>query len=89
MLKQLLHEIESAPGPIQMAELSRRLNMDISALEGMVAFWIRKGRLYTDDADNAVSTSTSGHCGSSCTGADKCAFVAKMPICYSVQQETR
>ncbi|MEF3275611.1 MAG: FeoC-like transcriptional regulator [Chloroflexus sp.] len=45
MLYQILAILEQAEEPLSLHELSRRLNVEPSALEGMIAFWVRKGRL--------------------------------------------
>lgn len=86
MLHQVLHEIERANGPITLNELSRRLDVEASALQGMIEFWVRKGRLRDDEAATAVATSscTPGQCGDNCFGLSACPFTAKMPRSYSV-----
>ena len=83
MLKVVLESIESADGPVRVAELSRQLGIERSALEGMIAYWVRKGRLVDDD--ETACAPASGHCFTSCSGAANCAFVAKMPKSYSVR----
>jgi FeoC like transcriptional regulator len=45
MLQQVLQAFETATGPISLDELSRDLGVERGALEGMIAFWVRKGRL--------------------------------------------
>jgi hypothetical protein len=45
MLHQVLHALETAEGPISLDELSQRLGIERGALDGMIAFWVRKGRL--------------------------------------------
>jgi len=83
MLRQVLHEIESANAPITLQTLGRRLAIEPSALQGMIDFWVRKGRLRDDDAvDNCA---TSGGCGTSCGGATGCAFVVETPRSYSLR----
>ena len=82
MLKQVLREIETAKGPVHVAELSQRLSIERNALEGMIDYWVRKGRLFNDD--EAACAPANGHCFNSCTGAANCAFVAKMPKSYSL-----
>jgi hypothetical protein len=85
MLHQVLHEIERANGPITLNELSRRLDMEASALQGMIEFWVRKGRLRDDEAATAEATACApGGCGDSCYGLSACPFTAKMPRSYSV-----
>lgn len=45
MLQQVLQAFETATGPVSLDELSRQLGIERGALEGMIAFWVRKGRL--------------------------------------------
>ncbi|MCS6841955.1 MAG: FeoC-like transcriptional regulator [Roseiflexus sp.] len=45
MLYQVLEVIEQANGSVSLAELSQQLQIEPGALEGMIAFWVRKGRL--------------------------------------------
>jgi len=84
MLNQVLHEIENCKGPITMGELSRKLGIEINALEGMIQFWVRKGRLQiTEDQANGANCSC-GSSSSSCSPIGDCVFVAKMPNTYSL-----
>jgi hypothetical protein len=86
MLTQLLHEIESSDGPMRLAELSRKLGVERSALDGMIQFWVQKGRL-VDDAPtgHADSTVCGGSCRGSCSGPDSCPFVMKTPQTFSIR----
>jgi len=86
MLNQVLQEIANAKEPLSLTLLSGRLNIERSALDGMLAHWVRKGKLRDDDAEEASACNTGGvgSCGSTCTGADTCSFVAKMPKSYSM-----
>lgn len=45
MLHRVLQAFEAASGPLSLDELSRELGVERGALEGMIAFWVRKGRL--------------------------------------------
>ncbi len=45
LLKQVLTTLEEAQGPVSLAALSQQLEVEPSALEGMIDFWVRKGRL--------------------------------------------
>ena len=83
MLKLVLESIEGTIGPVHVAELSQRLGIERSALEGMIAYWVQKGRLIDDDG--MACSPAAGHCSTSCTGAANCAFVAKMPKTYSIR----
>lgn len=86
MLTQVLLEIESAQNSLNLNELSHKLDIDRSALDGMIQFWVRKGRLRDDDAELAavMNACSPPSCGSSCTGKAVCPFVAKMPKTYSI-----
>ena len=87
MLKQVLREIESSSEPLDVAELSRRLGVDRSALEGMIEFWVQKGRLASDAvrASAGYPDCSAMGCRSSCTGLDECPFMIKMPRSYTVR----
>jgi len=44
-LQQVLEALEQARGPVSVAQISRALEIEPSALQGMIDFWVRKGRL--------------------------------------------
>jgi hypothetical protein len=84
MLWRVLREVEAAHGPIDLNELSRRLDVDRSVLDGMIQFWVRKGRL-VDDAARAGEVACARHgCSVSCTGAQSCPFTMKTPRTISL-----
>jgi hypothetical protein len=83
MLNQVLREIETAQGPITVRELSRKLDVEPNALEGMIQFWVRKGRIQDDDASMSCNVKI-GDCSTSCCGTANCVFIAKMPRTYSI-----
>jgi hypothetical protein len=85
MLHQILQEIEAAQGPLNLNELSHKLAIERGALEGMIQYWVRKGRLKDDNqpvAEPAVCAT--GSCGQHCSGPQGCPFVMKMPQTYSL-----
>ena len=85
MLNQVLKEIENTKHGLNLNELSRKLDIDRGTLDGMIQFWVQKGRLVDDDAQaDSCTTDGVGSCGSSCSGTDDCSFVAKMPKTYSI-----
>ena len=45
MLDEIMHEFENNKGPITVKELARRLDIEESALDGMLEFLQRKGKL--------------------------------------------
>jgi hypothetical protein len=89
MLRDVLRLIETAGGPITVAELSRRLSVDPGALEGMLEFWARKGRLAVEGGTAAACSGScmagASHCGG-CSGAAGCPFMARLPRSYAIAQ---
>jgi hypothetical protein len=79
VLRRLLVEIESAGGAVSFRELERRLAVDRDALDGMVEFLVRKGRLRVGGADGGEFASACGDCTSGCGGLADCPFVARTP----------
>lgn len=86
MLRELLRLIESANGPMTLSELSRRLDVDAGALEGMLDHWVRKGRLKIGGGAAAACSgkNVAGDFCGSCSGASSCPFMARLPRSYSV-----
>jgi hypothetical protein len=60
---RILKEMENAGGLPTLTELSRRLDIERSALEDMVQFLVRKGKLREIRPDMPACS----HCGSSST----------------------
>ncbi len=85
MLQQVLNEIKAANGVINLNDLAKKLGIDRSALDGMIQFWVRKGRLKEDDINSEMPDAcTSTACSSSCSGPKECPFVMTMPRTYSL-----
>ncbi|MBU1670334.1 MAG: MarR family transcriptional regulator [Actinobacteria bacterium] len=45
MLERIVEEVKNNPGPLTVGELARRLDIEESALSGMLDYLERKGRL--------------------------------------------
>lgn len=72
MLYQVLHAIEQTQGPVRVQELAERLGIEPGALEGMIAYWVRKGRLQDLQV---VETEGCAACGTVCApGLQRCVF---------------
>ena len=86
MLQQLLQEIESAQGAINLNEMARKLGIERGALAGMIEFWIRKGRLKVDsEALESVCGGCSGiECGGNPAGSPGGPFIINMPRTFSL-----
>lgn len=85
MLQQVLHEIEHARGPLSLGDLARKLDIDRGTLDGMLAFWVRKGRIVVSDVDGQTCA-TGGGCGS-CGSAAGCPFAGKAPRTFALVME--
>jgi hypothetical protein len=88
MLSRILIEIEASAGALTLSELQSRLEIERSALEGMLQHLVRTGRLLDEDAASANlgEVCGSGGCGASCSGTSGCSFIAKMPKTLSLQK---
>ncbi len=87
MLHQVLQEIEGAQGSINLSELSRKLGVERSALDGMIQYWVRKGRLRDESQPEEIllSSCANGACGHSCPGPQSCPFVMQLPKSYTLR----
>lgn len=74
-LRQILTVFEESREPISVSKLASQLDRPPELLEGMLDYWVRKGRLRV----------SSGHesCGS-CAKDGDCAFVMDMPRSYEL-----
>ena len=86
MLRQVLRELESAGRPVSLNDLGLKLGIERSALEGMIAYWVRKGKLQDDEAalEAAMDGCNSGSCSGSCPGPGGCPFAMRMPRTFSL-----
>jgi hypothetical protein len=58
MLAQIIDEFKRADGPLDLNELSRRLGVERSALEGMLQLLVRQGKL----CEIGSGTEVCAHC---------------------------
>ncbi|MGZ8754570.1 MAG: FeoC-like transcriptional regulator [Acidimicrobiia bacterium] len=80
MLERLLSRIRETKGPISFDDLSKRLQVERSALEPMVDLLVRKGLLSEWTSGDAEVAYCGGACGTSCGVVDSCPFmVGGMP----------
>jgi hypothetical protein len=83
ILRQILRELERIRGPVRLEELSLRLGVERSALEAMIDFWVRKGRLKEERAAALVGNCADGECPESCPGTKSCPLVPRLPHSFS------
>lgn len=84
MLRDVLQELKQAQGPINLNELSRKLNIEPSALQGMILFWVQKGRLQDETQATRVILESCSSCEGACPGPQTCPLVMKMPKSYTL-----
>mgnify|MGYP000718272155 CR=1 FL=1 len=86
VLDLLLTELRTVRGPIRSADLAERVGVSESALSGMIDVLVSKGRLSPAGAfgDGGAVACSGGACGSSCVGLDQCAFIANVPLTYTL-----
>ncbi|MGQ9502067.1 MAG: FeoC-like transcriptional regulator [Anaerolineae bacterium] len=81
MLTRLLEELEAAQQPLTLEELSTRLDVEPTALEGMLQTLKHMGKL-RDDREAILNA-----CELRCAGCDQiseCALLARLPRTYSL-----
>lgn len=74
-LSQVLTLFEQADGPLSLANVAHQLDVSQARLEGMIRYWIRKGRIRESAAAK--------ECGS-CGIKGECPFVMEMPRSYEL-----
>ena len=84
MLRQVLQELESAVGPVDLNALSGKLGVERSALEGMIEFWVRKGRLKEEYAAGIKRACVGDDYPAKCSDAHVCSLVTNLPRSFSL-----
>jgi hypothetical protein len=77
MLHKILKTIQETDDPISLSQLASQLDIEQGALEGMIDFWVRKGRIKVHDGMA---------CSSSCSSCrvDGCPLILHMPRRFEV-----
>lgn len=87
LLHSVLEAIEEADGPLSLGQLGLTLGVEPSALEGMVSFWVRKGRLRVVGAADGTLCAVTG-CGScSSAGPVTCPLIVNEPTRYELVRQ--
>lgn len=74
-LRQVLTVFEEADGPLSLSNVAHQLDVSQAHLEGMLQYWVRKGRIR--------ETAAGKECGS-CGIKGDCPFVMEMPRSYEL-----
>ena len=75
MLRDVLTAFETARAPRSLHQMARDLDLAPGMLEGMIAYWVRKGKLREVGGASACAA-----CGS----AKSCSYVPAMPRSYEL-----
>ncbi|NDJ75096.1 MAG: hypothetical protein GYB65_02465 [Chloroflexi bacterium] len=78
-LRQVLQAFEQADETIRLDQLCQKLDVDPGTLDGMLQYWVRKGRI-REVQDAALDCQACGVKG-------KCPFVIRMPRRYELVRE--
>jgi len=62
MLGRVLRELQNDKGTLRLEDLARRMEMEPSALKGLIDFWVRKGRLTLAADEGGNSAACAGAC---------------------------
>ena len=79
-LKGVLDHFAAAGGPVSLATMAQQLAIDPGVLEGMIAYWVRKGKV------REVFAQGGGDC-TRCGVAGNCPFVVPMPRTYELVRD--
>jgi hypothetical protein len=74
-LRQVLTAFENTHQPRTLSQLARELELPLGMLEGMIDYWVRKGKLRESSAGQGCGT---------CGGAQGCPFVPNLPRSYEL-----
>lgn len=75
VLRQVLAVFENSHEPRTLSQLARELGLPLGTLEGMIDYWVRKGKLREASSGQGCST---------CGGAKGCPFIPTLPRCYEL-----
>lgn len=84
MLQQVLHALEQAQQPLSLNDLAAQVGVDTATLEGMLAFWERKGRIVLHDGQACMSRGCGG-----CSPTGGCAFAGPSPRAFLLVPDER
>ncbi|GAB4574402.1 MAG: hypothetical protein Kow0077_20760 [Anaerolineae bacterium] len=76
-LRQVLQLFEESPRPLSLAEMAHTLDIEQNMLEGMIEYWVRKGKIRASDGDAPQCTT----CGKGST----CPYVSSFPRRYELR----
>jgi hypothetical protein len=83
MFAKILAEFDRVNTPLSVEGLSRRLNIQKSALEGMLQTLVRYGKIKLSDTAGDQKDSCGSLICAGCGAASRCPFAGKIPVTYT------
>jgi hypothetical protein len=74
LLREVLSAFENTRQPLTLNQLARQLDISPGMLEGMLEYWVRKGRLREVGGESCTTCGNTGNCP----------FVPRMPRSYEL-----
>jgi hypothetical protein len=78
MLNIVLDAVDRHNQPVNLQTLSSELEIDAGALEGMLDFWVRKGKV----AKRTPAAPDCTLCSTLCSADSACPLLAALPVTY-------
>lgn len=78
-LREVLNRFEDQTVPVSISQLAREMGLETGVLRGMIAYWVRKGKLREVDAESATCHT--------CDEKRACPFVVSLPTYYEWVRE--
>jgi hypothetical protein len=76
-LREVLRAFETAQGPLSLSDIARDLDITPGMLDGMIDYWVRKGKIRPAAGGPACATCSSCSHSKSC-----CTYSPTMPRSY-------
>lgn len=83
-LRRILEEINGAHEAVSLDEIARRIGITRDEADAMVAYWVRKGRLSSDDLTAACPSGGCGTCPSGDNGTPGCGTRRDGPVLLAI-----
>ena len=75
-LREVLRAFETAPGPLSLNDIARDLDITPGMLDGMIDYWVRKGKI------RPAASGACGSCAACSLSKSCCTYSPAMPRSY-------
>ncbi|MCA9914931.1 MAG: hypothetical protein KC496_16370 [Anaerolineae bacterium] len=80
-LREVLNHFSDQSAPISLTRMAREMNLQPGVLQGMIEYWVRKGKLR--------EVNTSGDNCTTCGVKGACPFIVNLPRYYELADNSR